>query len=242
MSAHFGWSLRILRRVVRFFLPKYQFNCEDLPNLDQPTIFVSHHENLKGPLRLMIWTPVFMRPWVFAKLTQFKSCYKHFSSYTFYKRFGLPQVLAKCVAWPAARISVFFLKSARSIPVYRQSKKIRLTFRESVASLQAGQPIAIFPDIDYQNSDQSIGELYEGFLTIDQLYFKKYGQRIQFIPLVANKHKQEFEIGRPLRFTGRMKFRKERELMAQALQDELNRLADPSLEQLEENESQLSVK
>ncbi|KAA9300377.1 MULTISPECIES: hypothetical protein [Aerococcus] len=242
MAAHFGWSLRLLRRFVRLFLPKYQFNGEDLPDLDQPTIFVSHHENLKGPLRLMVWTPVFMRPWVFAKLTQVKSCYRHFSSYTFHKRFGLPKALSKCLAWPTARISVFFLKSARSIPVYRQSKKIRLTFKESVASLQAGQPIAIFPDIDYQNSDQSIGELYEGFLTIDQLYYKKYGQRIQFIPLVANKYKKEFEIGRPLRFTGRIKFRKERELIAQALQDELNRLSSPCQEELEENESQLSLK
>ncbi|AMB99484.1 hypothetical protein AWM75_05510 [Aerococcus urinaehominis] len=232
MKKRFGFWVICLRQIARLFVPRISFNPADYPQLDlnRPTVFVTHHENLKGPLRIIIWTPIFMRTWVFAKLVDQKTCYRHFSRFTFSKRFGLPLWLAKTIAWPTSWITAFTLKQARVIPVYRKNKEIKQTFATSLEALSQGVPILIMPDVDYANDTDQVGKIYEGFLAIDRLYQKRFKDHIQFVPIYANKNLRKMQVGKVHAFTGELSFRKEARIVAQKLRQDLNRLIDTDQE------------
>lgn len=227
MEKEFGPVLRFLRGIVRLFIPTYRLDQESIPDLSQPTIFVSHHENLRGPLKIIIWTTIFMRIWVLAKLTDPKACYQHFVDYTFTQRFHIPKPIAKLLAFPAAWIVAFFLKQARVIPVYRGSRQLKKTFTTSLQALEERVPVTIFPDVDYQSKDQPVGKIYEGFLHLEKLYYRKYHHHIQFVPLYANRKTHKIYCGQAVTFQGpKEDFRQERDQVAQKLQDQLNQLLD----------------
>ncbi|KAA9266615.1 MULTISPECIES: hypothetical protein [Aerococcus] len=227
MEREFGPVLGFCRRIVRLFIPTYRIDQDASVDLNQPTVFVSHHENLRGPLKIIIWTTIFMRIWVLAKLTEPKACYQHFVDYTFTQRFHLPKAIAKLLAFPAAWIASFFLNQARVIPVYRGSRQLKKTFTCSLQALEERIPVTIFPDVDYQSKDQPVGKIYEGFLHLEKLYYRKYQEHIQFVPLYANRKTHKIYCGQAVTFQGsKENFRQERDHVAQELQDQLNRLID----------------
>ena len=136
----------------------------DVPPAEGPTVYVCSHGNMAGPLVTLCWLPFPVRPWVFHVFAEKESCRKQFGEYTFSKHFGLPGPVARFLAWVVSGYVSTLVASAGAIPVYRGSVHIGTTFKESVAALQAGDSVLIFPDIDYTDSSDTIGEVYNGFL------------------------------------------------------------------------------
>lgn len=225
MSQHkYGLFFRLGRRLARILLPT--FRLRQIPErLDEPIVFVSHHQNMMGPFSIMIWLPFPVRLWALSFMADEEECYRQFAEYTFPKRLHLPQSLANLLAYPSAKVSTAMLKSIGMIPVYRQSRQIVVTMRESIKALKRRDPLLIFPDINYQQTDDQVGDIYEGFLNLEKYYYRREGERISFVPIYSNIEKRLIRIGHGLQFPHKEDFVTERQAMAEKLRESLNALS-----------------
>ena len=165
-----------------------------------PTVYVCSHGNMAGPLATLCWLPFPVRPWVFHVFTDKKTCYKQFSGYTFSQRFGLPQPLANLLAGIVSGYVSTLMTSTGAIPVYRGSIHIGATFKETVAALQAGDSVLIFPDVDYTDDSDTIGAVYDGFLLTDRFWRRVSDEPLNFVPLRLDHRTRRITAGPPVRF------------------------------------------
>ena len=216
-----------LRKVVRLFFPSYTFSA--FPALDRPTVFVSHHQNLFGPVSIMMWQPKFVRLWVLGNFLEQETCFKQYYDYTLTQRFGLPGPLAWLLAKPMSFFVVALLQSMRAIPVYRGSRDILKTLGQSVAALKKREPVLIFPDKDYQNESGVTTDIYDGFLFLEKLYWKAHREHVQFVPMYSDWSSKTVHFGAPISFTDGQSFKAQRPSVAEALQRSLNDLHQESV-------------
>lgn len=224
----YGRLYRLLRAVVRLVSPRYQLlrSASNRPEaLSEPVVFVSRHHNLFGPWMTMLWFPGCFRVWVYHVFLEPQACYRHYVDYTFTKRFGWNKSWAKIVAWPISYGVSALLQSAACIPVYRGTKHIVSTFRETVRALQDGRHVFIFPDIEYQDESAQTGELYKGFLQLEKYVYRATGRHVGFVPVYVSRRQRAFLIGDPIRFRDGEDFQKERDVVYEKIRDGLNRLA-----------------
>lgn len=224
----FGTFFLRLQRVIRWVYPRYTVNTKNFPDFEQPIVLVARHSNLKGPFRILVWTNRFVRTWVLSEFVDREDTYNHYVNYTFTQRFGMPKGLAKFLARPASRFVGKLTSSLGAIPVYRKSRKIIETFRQSVESLSQRHPILIFPDVNYSTDDGPVQALYEGFLTIEKLYYQKYKEHVSFIPVYADPDAREIRFAESIRFTDGSDFRATRGEIANQIQHSLNNLKNIS--------------
>lgn len=222
----YGYNYKTLRGVLRLFTPR--FEIEPIPEYEGPVVFISHHQNLKGPYYIHLWLSdfYFMRTWVFSDLYDQEECYDHYVNYTFTKRFGMPEFLAKILAYPASHYVSNLMKSGRGIPVYRKSRKIINTFKETAQAMKNGENILIFPDVDYSSDEGGVSELYEGFLNIEKYYYRSTGRHVNFVPLLAVEDSRKIVNGPPIRFDEGKKFIDQRTEKAEELQTTMNQLLE----------------
>ena len=220
----YGKFYLIIRKIAQLVFPKYK--APQFEPTDKPVVYVSHHQNMFGPVNVLLWYPKFMRVWGLSVFIDQQACYNHYVNYTFTQRFKMPPFIAKPLAWGVSYFVSRLAQSARVIPVYRRSRQIIRTLKESVETLQAGASVLIFPDIDYASDDSEVGRIYEGFLNLEKYYNLKTGEHINFVPLYANQDTKEILYGQAIRFDKDREFIDQRDEKAQELQDELNRLAN----------------
>ncbi|MBG9982843.1 glycerol acyltransferase [Aerococcaceae bacterium DSM 111020] len=221
---NYGFFFLSIRFIVRKFSRSYRFLEDTLPESIEPTVFVSHHENLKGPIRLLLWLPFFVRTWIFSSIVDQEDCYHHYVNFTFTKRFKMPKKIAKQLAKPASHIVAWGMHSLQAIPVFRSSRKIVKTFDITIETLKKNQPVLILPDVDYASTTTHVGKIYEGFFNIDRAYYKETGQRVRFLPVYASQDTFQIRCGEPIYFKGDKHFREERKEIAEQIHHEMNRI------------------
>lgn len=219
----FGLFFKLMQRIARFILPKYRF--ERPPNQDEPIVYVAHHQNMIGPISILVWLKYSIRTWVLSEFTEQEAAYQHYVDFTFTKRYGWPQTLAKLVAYPSSYLVQWLTNSGRMIPVYRKSRKIVKTMTISHEALMSGEDILIFPDVDYSSHSTETSDIYEGFLHLEKKYVKETGKHLTFVPILTDKENKCVRVGRRIHFTGDRLFIDERKDIANEIREELNRLA-----------------
>ncbi|HHW30268.1 MAG TPA: glycerol acyltransferase [Clostridiaceae bacterium] len=198
------------RFLLRCFTRHYRV-CYTTKDIDEPAVYLIHHQNLKGPLISMAWFDRTVRPWVLSVFCNHSACFRHYYEYTFTKRFGIPKIIAAIIIYPLSFCVAALMRVAQAIPVYRGSKDILKTFKQSIYALTSGQNILISPDIDYTDKSTNIGELYKGFLNLEKLYFEKTGKHLAFVPLHIKKRERYILVGKPVYFIAQDNFKKEKE-------------------------------
>lgn len=98
----------------------------------------------------------------------------------------------------------------RAIPVYRSSKAIIKTFRQSISTLIDGESLLISPDVDYTDTGSDIGEIYKGFLNLEKYYMEQTGRHLAFIPLYISKRKHCIYRGEAIYFNSNEGFKQEK--------------------------------
>jgi len=210
--------------ISRFFvrLKLGRWAC-DVAEPEGPAVFVCHHGNMRGPLATLCWLPFPVRPWVLHVFTDRKTCRAQYRDYTFSQRFGMPRPLSAFLAWAVSGYVSALMRSLGAIPVYRGSVRVGLTFRETVAALQAGDSVLIFPDVDYADSGDDVGAVYDGFLRIDRFWGKGSDRPLDFIPLRLDAETRRITAGTPVRFDRTADRKLERIRVREALRAEMNR-------------------
>lgn len=187
-----------------------------------PTVYVCSHSNLKGPLATLCWLPFSTRPWVFHVFLDRETCRKQYRDYTFSRRFGMPEPLAAFAAWAASGYVSGLMKSMGAIPVYRGTVRIGTTFKETAAALQAGDSVLIFPDVDYTDGSEGIGEVYDGFLLVERFWRKISEQTLHFVPVRLDTVSRRIAAGKPVSFDRSKPWKEEMVRVREELRREIN--------------------
>ena len=194
------------------------------PPPEGPTVFVCSHGDMAGPLATQCWLPFPTRPWVLHVFLSREECRRQYRDYTFSQRLGMPKPLAAALAWAVSGYVSSLLQSIRAIPVYRGMAKLKETFRETVAALQSGDSVLIFPDVDYTDESDGIGEMYDGFLLLDRLWRRVSEEPLDFIPLRLDAARRRLAAGKTVCFDHSAADRKQEMIrVKEALRDEMNR-------------------
>lgn len=222
-DSRYGRLFLICRRIVHLFYPKYDVRLPK--NLKNGVVYISSHQNLFGPYMMLHSFPKVVRTWILHVFLEQKSCFRQYRDYTFTQRFGMPKMIATLLAYPISFFIPKLLKSGKGIPVYRGSKKIMKTLKESVEALQANENIALFPNKDYTDASSSVDELYEGFLYLEKYFYKETGKHLQFVPIYISKKKKIIIADDPICFRDGTDFMEERKVVLEQIHKRLNELA-----------------
>ncbi|MDE7262566.1 MAG: hypothetical protein K2N78_11010 [Oscillospiraceae bacterium] len=194
----------------------------DVPPPEGPTAYICSHGNLRGPLATLCWLPFPVRPWVLHVFVDKETCRAQYRDYTFSKRFGMSKPLAATAAWAVSGYVSALMRSLGAIPVYRGMAQVRETFRQSVAALQAGDSVLIFPNVDYTDESGDVGEVYEGFLLLERFWRRISDKPLRFVPLRLDTEGKRITTGRTAVFDRSSQWKLEMERVREALRAEMN--------------------
>ena len=218
----YGTFAHLARFVYRIFK---SYTIEgDIPS-DTPSIFVVHHQNMSGPVHALLTLPIETHIWVYKVFFDRKECYNQYVNYTFTKRFGMPRLLAVCLAWIISLAVPFAIGSFAAIPVHRSSRDIVKTFKMSHDALISGESIIISPDIEYDDDSNAMGEIYTGFFHLEKNYFKATGKHLAFVPILYNTKKRTLFIEKPIMFDDSTPYNEQKTQVAIRIRDAINNIS-----------------
>lgn len=110
-----------------------------------------------------------------------------------------------------------------AIPVYRGTARVRRTFRETVDALQAGDSALVFPDVDYTDASEGVGEIYDGFFLVERFWRKVSEEALRFVPLRLDAAARRIIAGQPVCFDRNAPWKTEVVRVREALLAEMNR-------------------
>ncbi len=214
-----GLYFRVAKLIGKIFIRRKNLIEKEI--FIEPCVFVGHHQNFYGPISAALWFPESTRIWAVSHMFYFKENFKIYYNITFRKKIKLPKILAFFAAGVVSFIVSPMLRSVRAIPVYRGSKEIWFTFEESLNHLSMNKQIIIFPDVKYNSSQESIRNIYTGFLYLEKIYFEKNGNHLKFVPVVFSKS-GNIKNAPPITFSGKKKFNEEKEEIGEKIRESIN--------------------
>ncbi len=204
-----GFFYNIIKTIVWLFTKKYKFNVGK-PE-DEPNFYVCRHKNMKGVISVMKSSNFDMHPFILHVFSTYKSAFSHFYTYTFTKRFKLNKILSFPLSIICSFFMVLLFKSAKAIPTYRNSAKAIITLKECCNRLLNGESVIVFPDVDYTSTDDLVGEIYQGFLSVEKIYYKKTRKHVSFVPLTVDAKNRVVSEKVSVKFNGTLPFQDEKE-------------------------------
>jgi 1-acyl-sn-glycerol-3-phosphate acyltransferase len=185
----YGPFITYARALTRLVSKKYRPNV--LPYEDG-VVYVCRHLDNHGPYTTLKWIPFNVHPMILSCFLDRGECYAQLTGYTFSEREGKKKKRFSLKAAIYTHGIVWGARSIGAIPVYRGSVKIAKTFRMAVEALGRGEPVIIYPDIDYRGTsdDESI---YDGFLYMGELYRKRFGKSLRFVPIYIDDEHRKLE-------------------------------------------------
>lgn len=184
-----GTAVKLVCSIACAFSCRYRANV--LPK-EEGVVYVARHLNMHGPYTTLKWLGFEVRPMVLSPFHTEDECYRQYADYTFTERVGKKRRSFHLGAYLASRVVPPLVRSIGAIPVYRGGAKAVKTFRESIKALADGQPIIVYPDVDYKAVGES-SEIYDGFLYLGELYRKRTGKSLLFIPLYIDDDGHKIE-------------------------------------------------
>ena len=218
----YGGYFKTIKGILKLFKPAK--HVPEQSSLEPPTVFVGHHQNMRGPVYSALWYPGEAHIWVLGVFFTYKDCYRQFVDFTFTTRTGMPVFLAKIIAAPVAAVYSALMRSAGAIPVHRGTAKIRETISLSLDALKHGENIIVFPDIDYSSSNDDMGDIYTGFLQLERFYYKSEGKHLNFAPIAVDLASKSLRVGKKIAFKDGEAFIDGKTRIANELRDGINNL------------------
>lgn len=199
---------------------------------DIPCVFVCNHGEIYGPVVSTLYVPFSFRPWVAYEMTDRQAIVDRTMNGAFQDAKG---TWRKFLHWMMVHMGAPFLawamKSVDCIPVYHDNpRKLIQTFRETTATMQAGDNILLFPEnaetsANHRYAREGVSEFFTGFTMIGQLYNSKTGKCPLFIPIYANRKKRTVTFGVPIRYNPDLPAGEEKERLCKHLRNEMLKIA-----------------
>lgn len=206
----------VIRQLAIAFTKRYQSYV--LPR-EEGVVYVARHLNMHGPIVTLKSLKFHIHPMIFSPFFEKSTCYRQYADYTFTARSGKKKKRFHLRAYIASRFVPSLMKSLGGIPVYRGSVDIAKTFHMAIEALERGESVAFYPDIEYTAGRERESEIYDGFLYLGQMYKKKTGKSLKFVPLYIDEAEATL---RELPSVTVDAYRTEREAAAQYLKAAIN--------------------
>ena len=197
------YKKRIGVHIIRAFLkPIMSHKVEGQEHVaDLPGIFVFNHRELYGPVAAIVFLPYDVRPWIFSKMIDKDEIYTHIYDGTFSRIHWLPKWLRRWIPKVVSPVVIWALRSFDPIPVYRGATTgVIKTFSLSIACLNAGDSILLFPENPEDTYEEQVSAFHRGFANLGRLYYKRTGNKLSFYPVYASKRHHVLRIGEGVRY------------------------------------------
>lgn len=213
---------RIIKTLVRFFYPKMSVaGTETLP--EEPFVIVGNHSKMNGPIACELYSPVNRYTWCAGQMMHLKEVPAYAFADFWSEKPGYIRWFYKLLSFLIAPLSVCVFTNAQTVPVYRD-KRILTTFRTSIARLQEGTSLVIFPEhnVPYNHI---LSEFQEHFVDVARFYYRKTGKELSFVPLYIAPALKTMYYGTPIRFRADAPIEEERRRICTYLMDEITHMA-----------------
>ena len=215
-----GLYYRFVRKIFRIFVKRERVLDDEIFN--EANVLVGHHQGFYGPISCGVWLPDTVHIWVISHLLNFKDCFDMYYNYTFKKTIKLPRPLAFLAAFFPALLIPPLLRSGGAVPVYRESRKIIETLNQSVDLLNRGHQVLIFPDVEYDENNDKVGEIHTGFFHLEKLYYRSNNQHLGFVPIITDKKMNLITNSNAIYFRDDKAYKTEKDIVANEIIDNIN--------------------
>lgn len=213
---------RVIKSLLRLFYPKIEIiGKENLP--DEPVVIVGNHTQMHGPIACELYFSDNYYTWCAGQMMRLKDVPKYAYKDFWSQKPKHIRWFFKIVSYLIAPLSVLVFNNARTVAVYRDTRIIR-TFRESVAKLQSGNSIIIFPEYD-KKYNNIIYDFQDKFIDIARFYYKRTGKELSFVPLYIAPKLKKMYLGTPIRFNTENSSEDERKSICEYLMTEITEMA-----------------
>ena len=217
-----SWIYRVLRWFVWLFAPKFKLKgAEKLP--DEPCILVGNHSQMNGPIAAELYIPGKKYIWCAGEMMHWKEVHGYAYQDFWSKKPKAVRWFFKLMSYVLTPVSVCIFNNAHTIAVYHDTRLLT-TFRESVAKLQEGNSMVIFPEC-YDEHNNIVHAFQEKFVDLARIYYKKTGTVLKFVPLYVCPARSELHLGETIAFDPAAPIAEERHRLCVYLMDAITELA-----------------
>lgn len=201
---------------------------------DNPLVFLCNHGDIYGPLACAACFPVPMRPWVISEVcTDVEEFSEYFCRYDL-ADWKIPDTWKQKIGHFVGRLSMWCMRQLEVIPVYRDHPmELIKTFRATVEAMQAGDNILIFPENpnaegqDHGYEHEGLGTLFEGFMMLATIYYKRTRKACRFMPMYAHKATRTLSFGHEVVYNPKAENEEEERVrVVRECEKEMRRLMD----------------
>lgn len=189
-----------------------------------PVIAVGNHAQTHGPIIAELYYPRPRMIWCAGEMLHLREI-PDYSYRDFWSRKS-PRVrwLYRILSYLIAPIAALIFHHADVIAVYHD-RRILSTFRETLSQLEQGRDIIIFPEQDAPRN-HILCAFQERFVDVAQMYYRKTGKVLSFVPMYLAPELRSVHFGTPIRFRPDAPLREERHRICEELAREITRLAE----------------
>ena len=223
----------LTRGLILFLRLIFRFSLRDAEGITMEdthsVIFLCNHGELFAPIVCQVYFPAPFRSWTVSLMMEDP---EEVANYIYTNTFSRQKWLLPCLRMPLSRFigraSVTVMRQIESIPVYRDSPmKLRLTVRQSIEALEAGDNILIFPeDTSKKYALTGVGELSPGFVMLAEAYWKSRHKKACILPVYASREKKTITFGQALRYEPENGFQEEQNRIVEAVRSQMLALAE----------------
>lgn len=209
----------LIARLMKLFMKKPAI-C-GMENIDPGTaaIFVSNHLGYYAPVKLLVYSGIKMVPWVAHELTERKSCRVYLKTAFIEPQLHLKGILGSILAAAITPLCIILMKYIGAVPVYRKSRRVKITIDRTIDNLEKSNHILIFPEIADQPLNEFLCRLDPGFVNLSRLYYERHGRNTVFYPVCVNRKANRISFGKSITFNPELPFNLEKKRILSELTD-----------------------
>lgn len=213
---------RVIKWLVWLFYPKMKvFGTENLP--DGPCIVVGNHTQMNGPIACELYCPGNHYTWCAGEMMHWKEVQPYAFRDFWSQKPKAVQWWFKFLSYLIVPLSVCVFNNARCIGVYHDAR-IMSTFKETIAKLQEGARIVIFPEHDVPHN-HIVYDFQDRFIDLARMYHKKSGAELPFVPLYVAPGLKGLYFGKPVYFDSSAPLDEERRRICERLMADITDIA-----------------
>ena len=185
---------RVVKRFFRLFFKCDIIYSED--NLPEKAIVIANHSAKSGPMALEVNYPKFNVKWgAYQMLGNYKSRFSYLRNVLYIQKCGRGKFAATIKAFFEAIFSKMLYKGMKFLPTY-PDVRLSSTIKNSIKVLDDNGTIMIFPENSNSGYFDELIEVFGGFITLSEMYYKKYGVDLPIIPVYYHKKSKKIIIGK----------------------------------------------
>lgn len=166
------WWFRFMKKLMvgRYKKPKFVYLGE---KIDKGSIILSNHEGTDAPMSWELYFDKPVRMWGASEMNSgLVEMYKYQTKVYYHEKKHWNLFLARLFCLIASPLTNLFYKGLNLISTYRDGRFLK-TLRESVATLQAGDNIIIYPEDSTNGYLAELEGFHQGFVALAELCHKK---------------------------------------------------------------------